>query len=126
VTPERNGSSALSSDANELLDELWRYAHASHERDISRELLRTVARHVSLDAHRLGLRSEELIISLKQSWRVDERRRAGERQRLQWVLSEMISTCIEEFYSTFHKSRSARPPSGVVPSGVADPCEQIP
>jgi len=52
-----------------------------------------------LEALEAGLRSEELIIAIKESWRAREvMPRARNPERMQGVIDEFISLCITEYY----------------------------
>ena len=108
VTVDRNQQASLPPEANELLRELWGEIHGE-ERQVSRERLRAVARQVSLCAMEKGLRPEELIIAVKESWMSpDGLTEPRERMRLQWVLADTISLCIDEFYLALRDTESRR------------------
>src|SRR5262249_14033048 len=104
MVSEHSNTARLPSDSGGLLADLWRSVRVSAALDISHDLLRPVARQVSLAAHEAGLRAEQLIVAVKASW--IEHNGSFESRRRQWVLSEMISLCIEAFYRTLHESRS--------------------
>ena len=98
MTVERDPQSSLPPEAIQLLEELWGEIQ-SKNREVSRERLRAVARQVSLCAVETGLRSEELIIAVKESWNAPGGpAEPPERLRLQSVFADTISLCIDEFY----------------------------
>lgn len=98
MTVDRDPQPALPPEANQLLAELWGEIQRK-DREVSQERLRAVARQVSRCAIETGMRSEELIIAVKESWMapggLGEPR---ERLRLQGVFADTISLCIDEFY----------------------------
>jgi hypothetical protein len=100
--PEHSAAPPLPSDSSDALADLWRFVLRSADRDIGRDLLRTVARQVSFGAHRSNVRAEQLIVAVRASWVAHTG--LFESRRRQWVLSEVISMCIEAFYSTQHDS----------------------
>ena len=89
---------SLPQPARELLADLWREVRGN-DREITADRLHVVARRVILSAHQAGLQPEQLIIAVKASWSSQRGiQQASERQRLDWVLSEILTMCIEEFY----------------------------
>ncbi len=93
-----NGTT-LPADAEALLDHLWTTLLGRTKRAIPRRQIRTIARQVSASAHRVMLRPEDLILAVKTSWsRHDGFRVHDERHRVQWALTEVISSCITEYY----------------------------
>ena len=95
---ESGDSRPLPRRANDLLAHLWLQIPAD-ERLVNHDHLRSVARQVSQIARAAGLRPEELIIGVKESWIArEELRRPTKRQRAYGVLADLISLCIDEFY----------------------------
>ncbi len=93
-----NGS-VLPAEAEELLDELWVKLHAGKRRTLSRRHIQAVAQQVSEFAHRAMLRPEDLIVAVKASWsRHDAAHAHAQEHRVQWALTEVLSSCIVEFY----------------------------
>ena len=82
------------------LASLWREALASYPSGVSRRHLRDVAMRVSADARAAGLRSEELVVAIKESWAAhhDEVHPTSDRKQIQPIVTELITVCIEEFY----------------------------
>jgi len=69
------------------------------EPQLTRVRLRKIAQQVSRDAREAGLRSEELIVAVKESWQSREgMTHTRDPQRLQQALADFISLCIAEFY----------------------------
>ena len=98
VTVERGDIPILPQRASDTLVMLWDDIRAD-DGAITLERLQTVARHVTWAARAAGVRSEELIIALKASWSSAHGvRRASERNRLEWIITELVSLSIEEFY----------------------------
>lgn len=65
----------------------------------TRQQMRETASAVATVARRANLLPEELIIGIKNSWmRHESLGASAERHRLRWVLTEMISLCIDEYY----------------------------
>lgn len=66
---------------------------------VSRRELATVAADVAAAAHAANLFPEQLIIAIKEGWRMDcEPRLGDDRLRREWILTELISLSIQEFY----------------------------
>lgn len=82
------------------LTALWREALEAYPAAPSRRHLRDVAKRVSSDARAMGLRSEELVVAIKESWasHFDDAHPARGAKHLQPVVTELITACIEEFY----------------------------
>jgi len=98
VTPSNGESKQLPRKANELLVQLWHQIQTD-ERQLTQVRLRRIAQQVSLDACEAGLRSEELIIAVKESWRAREGiTHVPDPQRSQVILADFISLCITEYY----------------------------
>jgi hypothetical protein len=96
--PPSDESTPLSDKASELLLQLW-YQVQSNDRRLTRVQLRKLAQQLSSDALEAGLRSEELIIAIKESWKSREVvTRARNPERMQGVIDEFISLCITEYY----------------------------
>lgn len=102
---------SLPEGAAEALASLWRRVLSRGSAGISREELRPVARHVSAAARACGMRPEHLLIAVKESWSTHAPFSGPEeRHDTQWVLTEVVSLCIREFYrsppaATGHASR---------------------
>ncbi len=65
----------------------------------TRDELRSVAREVSVAARQASMLPEQLLVAVKECWGAHEEfRDAEERHRVQWVLTDLISLCIREFY----------------------------
>lgn len=89
----------LPADARELLHGLWDRLARSGIGVLEHEELRRIARVVSEGAHRASLLPEQLIIAVKESWGTHPSLlQPEERQEAQWVLAEVVSMCIHEFY----------------------------
>src|SRR5215510_16167318 len=96
--PPSNASRPLSDKASELLVQLW-YQVQINDRRLTRVRLRKIAQQLSSEALEAGLRSEELIIAIKESWKAREvMARVRNPQRMQGVIDEFISLCITEYY----------------------------
>ena len=82
------------------LASLWREASASYPSDVSRRRLRDVAKRLSADARAAGLRSEELVVAIKESCAAhhDDVDPSRGHKHLKPLVSELITVCIEEFY----------------------------
>lgn len=96
----------LPSSPRTELTTLWREALEAYPAAPSRRHLREVAKRVSSDARAVGLRSEELVVAIKESWasHLDQAHPTRGVKHLQPVVTELITACIEEFY------RDARSP----------------
>ena len=88
----------LPREAEWLLFELWRQVAESDESEISDRQLRMVARLVGICGRKAGMQAAELIIAVKDSWMAHPELNATDRQRIGWVLNEVISSCIDEFF----------------------------
>jgi hypothetical protein len=82
------------------LTTLWREALETYPGEVTRRHLRDVARRVSADARAAGLRPEQLVVAIKESWAAhhDDAHPNPGRKLLQPMVTELISDCIEEFY----------------------------
>lgn len=82
------------------LTSLWQAALASYPSGVSRGHLRDVAKRVSAEARAAGLRSEELVVAIKESCAAhyDDVHPTRGHKHLQPLVSELITVCIEEFY----------------------------
>lgn len=64
------------------------------------EQVRATGRRISQQARVSGLRAEEMLVEIKQLWSsIPEHRDIGNRRKQEQVLSELIRTCIVEFYA---------------------------
>jgi hypothetical protein len=90
----------LPRDAEIALNDVWSRTLASNGNDVDRQQLQRAARRVSISAHEAKLRPEEFVVAVKNSWSEcrGEWMRSIEHKRVEGVVSEMISCCIEEFY----------------------------
>src|SRR5215510_13116984 len=96
--PPSDDSRPLSDKSSELLVQLW-YQVQINDRRLTRVQLRKIAQQLSSDALETGLRSEELIIAIKESWKSREViPRSRNPARMQVVIDEFISLCISEYY----------------------------
>jgi len=79
---------------------LWREALASFPTGVTRRHLCDVAKRVSADARAAGLRPEEMVVAIKESWAAhhDDLHPTRGRKLLQPMVTELITVCIEEFY----------------------------
>lgn len=89
----------LPAEASELLHQLWERLARSGIGDVERDELRRIARAVSDAAHRASLLPEQLIVAVKDSWGTHPvLLQPEERQEAQWVLTQVVTLCIHEFY----------------------------
>ena len=96
--PPSGESRPLSNSASELLVQLWNQIQLNDGR-LTQVRLRKIAQRLSSDALETGLRSEELIIAIKESWKSREvMTDARNPQRMQGVIDQFISLCITEYY----------------------------
>ena len=100
----------LPDDAEHLLTELWLRLLRSDAREPSRRELADFTRPVCAMARAAGLLPEELIVAVKKSWGSRHELRApAQRRRLEEVLTDVITACIDEFYRV--EPRAALEPS---------------
>ncbi len=93
------GRERLPAAATAELDALWQRVSARGAGNVSRDDLREVATAVSAEACRSALLAEQVIVAVKDSWSAHaEFRRPEERHETRWVLTEVVSLCIREFY----------------------------
>ncbi len=91
-------ASSLPKEVTALLVDLWGRVD-SNAYQVSRDHLRTLAWQVSLRAREASMLPEELIVGLRESWYdMDSAPGLTERRHNGWVLTEMISLCIEEYF----------------------------
>jgi len=96
--PSGNSKQQLSDKASALLVQLWQRIQVD-ERRVTRVSLRKIAQQVSFDARKAGLRSEELIVAVKESWKSrDGINPAHDPRSSHGTVAEFISLCIAEFY----------------------------
>jgi len=92
-------SAVLPPSAETGLAELWQLVVEQRSAGLSREELRAVAREVSVAARGAAVQPEQLIVAVKQSWTAHPGLGRSElRHDAQWLLTELISLCICEFY----------------------------
>src|SRR5687767_13141359 len=61
--------------------------------------LAEAARMVAEDAHRRGLRAEQMVVAIKEAWSdLPEARGAAQVVDVQRLLSQVVTRCIHEFY----------------------------
>jgi hypothetical protein len=86
-------------DAIAPLQRLWGRVAFNGANGVTREQLRVVAKAVSAEARRANLRAEQLVMLVKESWMTDAQLLASNyRVTSDWVLTEVVSLCICEFY----------------------------
>jgi hypothetical protein len=95
----------LPRDASSALSQLWRQAHFD-ERQISREVLRVVARLVSWSAFDAGLSIEELILGVTTSWLAAEVSHRPSEMHLQWAFAKLVALSVEEFHYAVRDSEA--------------------
>lgn len=106
---------ALPPDAERPLRALWREVLAADTVRHTREELRDVARVVGRAARREALLPEQLIVAVKESWQSHEGARSvGRRHAARWVLTELISLCICEYYETTPTPRAELEPMAAI------------
>ena len=89
----------LPDEAEQILTELWLRLLRSDAREPSRRELADFTRPVCAMARAAGLLPEELIVAVKKSWGSRHELRApAQRRRLEEVLTDVITACIDEFY----------------------------
>lgn len=94
-----NNRRMLPDEAEKLLTELWLRLLTSDAPEPSRRELADFTRPVCEIARAAGLLPEELIVAVKRSWGSrHELRRPGQRRRLEEVLADVVTACIDEFY----------------------------
>ena len=83
----------LTSATNHALDIAMRPNHDDRHDD-----LREAMRQLCADAHRQGLRPEELIVLFKQTWRTRPEVRLIPREESAALLAQAVTMCIQEYY----------------------------
>jgi len=80
------------------LDALWRAARRHEVRDLQPSQLRAEIREVATAARGAGMRPEQFLWVVKESWSALPEVRTNDRQIARDLLSGIVTLCIDEFY----------------------------
>ncbi|MGH7650069.1 MAG: hypothetical protein ACREND_18335 [Gemmatimonadaceae bacterium] len=106
---KRKSARTLPDGAETLLTGLWSRLLASDARPLTRPELSAFAQPVCAIARADGLLPEELIVAVKNSWKLrHEPCLPGDRPRLDRILTDVVSALIDGFYSVDERGGLAR------------------
>lgn len=99
---------------------IWRDLARRTGHEFTRDELRSIARVVGSTAWRARLLPEQLVIGIKESWSAQGvRRRPEELHDARWVVSELISLSVCEYFHTAPGYAAIAAELSVAPSGHA-------
>lgn len=105
TSPSAPGAPPLPREATDALVRLWTRTFADDAPPPSCEELREPAHAVATAGRAAGLRAEQLLVAIKESWaRRSHVVDAQGRERVQWVLDQTISLAISAYYGDTPRS----------------------